>query len=336
MFAPWSDRMARLTERHTNTRFGYALAATAATMWALNGSLARFLLDDGVSAPHLSELRSAVSWLVLVVALALFSRRRLRIAREDVPKMAWLGIAGLAAVHALYFFAIERLEIGVALVIQYLGPLLILIWLRVFHGRRLAPSLWGAVAVSVVGCFFVVEAYDADDLSGIGLLAAFGAAVTFAVYLIASERAGHRYEAYTTLAWGFGFATLFWLVVRPPWTFPFEQFDNLENLAIGVLGVAIVGTLIPFLLMLAALRHLPATRASVVATLEPVLAALIAWPVHEETLGPPQILGGLLVVGAVVWVQAHPPSPEVEAVPVNKRPEKLPRTEGRTASCRDP
>jgi drug/metabolite transporter (DMT)-like permease len=317
-------------DRSRNTRLGYLLAASAATMWALNGSLARFLLDDGVSAPHLSEMRSAISWLVLVVALAIFSRGRLRIDRADVPKMAWLGIAGLAAVHALYFAAIERLQIGVALVIQYLGPLLILLYLRFFHGRRLAPSLWAAVGVSVVGCFFVVEAYDADELDGLGLLAAFGAAITFATYLIASERAGHKYEAYTTLVWGFGFATLFWLVVRPPWTFPFEVFDNLENLAIGVLGVAIVGTLIPFLLMLAALRHLPATRASVVATLEPVLAALIAWPVHDESLGPPQILGGVIVVAAVLWVQAHPPSPEVEAVPLDKRPERRLATEEHT------
>jgi drug/metabolite transporter (DMT)-like permease len=323
-------------DRHRNTRFGYALAASAAAMWALNGSLARFLLDDGVSAPHLSELRSAVSWVLLVAALAIFSRRRLRIAREDVRRMAWLGIAGLAAVHALYFFAIERLQIGVALVIQYLGPLLILVWLRVFHHRRLRPSLWGAVGVSVVGCFLVVEAYDAGDLDGVGLLAAFGAAITFATYLVASERLGHRYEAYTTLAWGFGFATLFWLVVRPPWTFPFHLFDSAENLAIGIVGVAIVGTLIPFLLMLAALRHLPATRASVVATLEPVLAALIAWPVHDETLGPPQILGGLIVVGAVLWVQAHPPSPELEGAPVDKRPENLPRAVADLQSGRDP
>jgi drug/metabolite transporter (DMT)-like permease len=288
-------------------------------MWALNGSLARFLLDDGISAPHLSELRSAISWLVLVCVLAVVSRDKLRIARADVPKMAWLGIGGLAAVHALYFFAISRMEIGVTLVIQYLGPLLILLWLRFFHGRDLSRGLWGAVAVSVVGCFFVVEAYDAGKLDTLGLLASLGAAATFAMYLVLSERAGHKYEAYTTLVWGFGFATLFWLVVRPPWTFPWELLGTPRNLAIGIVGVALIGTLIPFLLMLAALRHIPATRASIVATLEPVLAALIAWPVHDETLGPPQILGGLLVVGAVLWVQAHPPSPEVEAVPLDRR-----------------
>lgn len=288
-------------------------------MWALNGSLAKFLLQDGVSSQHLSELRSAVSWVLLVGALAVVARHKLRIDREDIPKMAWLGIVGLAGVHFTYFSAIEKLDIGVALVIQYLGPLLILLYLRLFHGRRLAPSLWAAVGVSIAGCFLVVEAYDPERLDALGVAYAFGAALTFAIYLIASERSGHKYDAYTTLAYGFGFATLFWLIVRPPWNFPFEKLESAENLALGVLGVAVVGTLIPFLLMLAALRHIPATRASVVATLEPILAAIIAWPMHDEVLGVPQVVGGLIVVAAVLWVQAHPPSPEVEAVPLDRR-----------------
>ena len=115
------------------------------------------------------------------------------------------------------------------------------------------------------------------------------------------------------MVWGFGFATLFWLVVRPPWTFPFDRFDSARNLALG-LGVAVLGTLAPFLLLVAALRHLPASRVGVVATLEPVLGALLAWALLDEGLGPAQVIGGCLVVIAALWVQAHPPAPDVEAV----------------------
>ena len=224
-----------------------------------------------------------------------------------------LGIAGLAGVHATYFLAIERREIGVALTVQYLGPLLILVWLALIHSRRLRRSLWGAVALAVAGCALVVEVQDAGALDGLGLLAAAAAAITFAVYLIAAERAGRRYPATTTLAWAFAFAALFWLVVRPPWTFPAERLDDAWALALAA-GVVLVGTLIPFVLMLTAVRHVPASRAGVVATLEPVLAAMIAWPVHGEALAAPQIAGGLLVVAAVVWVQTHPPL-EQESAP---------------------
>ena len=198
--------------------------------------------------------------------------------------------------------------------IQYLGPLLILLWLRIFHGRHLAPSLWAAVGLSVAGSFFVVEAYDADSLDGLGLLAAAGAAVTFAIAMVAAERAGRRHEPATTLTYGFGFATLFWLVVQPPWTFPFDLFDNADAVLYG-LGVAIVGTLIPFLLIVSAVRHIPASRAAVIATLEPILAALIAWPIHDQTLALPQILGGIVVVAAVMGVQSHRPQPDAESAP---------------------
>lgn len=300
--------------RPRHSRLGYALAASAATMWALNGSLSRLLLDDGVSALRLAELRGVLSFVMLAAALAIARPRLLRIRRQDIPRLAFLGIVGLAGVHATYFFAISRLDVGVALVIQYLGPLILLLWLRLVHSRQLQRSLWGAAVLSVIGCFLVVQAWNPGAIDGLGLLAAFGAAVTFAIYLYSSEQAGHRYEPVTTLVWGFGFASLFWLVVQPPWSFPFAEFTSAENIALG-LGVAVIGTLLPFVCIVAALRHVPASRAAVVATLEPVLAAIIAWPVLGQDLDVAQIVGGLIVVGAVVWVQIQRPAGEEEAAP---------------------
>jgi len=290
------------------------LAAAAATMWALNGSLARFLLDDGVSAARLSQLRSLGSFVILVAVLAAARPALLRVARADVRDLAFLGIAGLALVHAAYFAAIDRLEIGVALTIQYLAPVLLLLWLRLAHGRRLRSGLWGAVMLSVAGCFFVVRAYDASGLDGLGVAAAFGSAVTFALYMVGSERAGHRHEPATTLVWAFGFASVFWALVQPWWTFPFERFESADAI-LQALGVIVVGTLLPFLCIVAALRHLPAPRAAVMATLEPVLAALFAWLIHEEALAAIQIAGGCAVLVAVAWVQSHRPDLEQEAAP---------------------
>ena len=296
-------------------RLGYLLAAIAALMFAVNGSIAKLLIEDGVSAAHLSQLRVTVSFALLAGALALVDRRRLRIARADVPRMAWLGLAGVAIVQLSYFLAIERMPISVTLAIQFTGPLMVLLWLRFAHGRRLRPSLWGAVALSVAGSALVVQVFDADSIDGLGVVYALVAAVTFAIYLVGFERAGRSYDAFTTLAWGLGFATLFWLLVSPPWTFPVGDLDSPRDFALA-LGVVVIGTLAPFLLNLSALRHLPATRVGVIATLEPVLATLVAWVVHDEALAAVQVLGVVLVVAAVAWVQSHPPSPEVEAVPI--------------------
>lgn len=279
-------------------------------MFAMGGNLARYMLDDGVSAMRLSQLRSAGSLVLLAAVLAVTRPDLMRIRREDAPQLAFLGICGLALVHATYYAAIDRLQIGVALVIQYMAPLLLLVWLRVRHGRLIASPLWGAVALSIAGCALVVRAYDPGSLDGAGVLSALGAMVTFAIYMVGSERAGQRYPATTTLLWAFAFATVFWAIVQPWWAFPFTRID--VPLA---LGVVLIGTLLPFICVVTALRHLPAPRVAVAATLEPVLAALFAWWLHDERLALVQLGGGVLVLGAVLWVQSHRPDLEAELAP---------------------
>lgn len=279
-------------------------------MFAMGGNLARYVLDDGVDALRLSQLRSAGSLLLLALVLGLTRPRLMRVERSDLPQLAFLGICGLALVHATYYGAIGRLEIGVALVIQYMAPLLLLVWLRLRYGRRLARSLWGAVALSIAGCALVVRAYDPGALDGLGVLFAAGAAATFAIYMVASERAGQRYESVTTLLWAFAFASLFWALVQPWWSFPFGRLDPLLGL-----GVIVIGTLLPFICVVAALRHLPAPRAAVAATLEPLLAAIFAWWLHDEQLAVVQLAGGALVLAAVLWVQSRRPDLEAELAP---------------------
>jgi drug/metabolite transporter (DMT)-like permease len=295
-------------------KLGYLLAMTAATLWALNGSLAKFLLADHMPSARLAELRVLGTFAVIVIALTLTRPRLLVIRRGDTGRLALLGVVGLSGVTAFYFAAIARLDIGVALTIQYVGPVLLLVWLKLVHGRTLSRGLWSAAALALVGCFLVVRAYHPSGLNGIGVLAAVGAAVTFAMYLYASEQAGHRYAPATTLAWAFGFSAVFWLITQPVWSFPVHLLDTPRNLACAVY-VVIGGTLLPFGCMFAAVRQLPASRAAVVATLEPVLGALLAWPIHGEALSPVQIGGGLIVVGAIIWVQSQRPQLEAELAP---------------------
>jgi drug/metabolite transporter (DMT)-like permease len=293
---------------------GYALAALAATLSAANASIARTLMDRGLAWAPLSQLRVLGAFVVLTAALAIVRPALLRVDRARVPELAILGVFALAPVQATYFLAIDRLQIGVALTIQYLAPLLVLVWLKVGLGRRIAGGVWGAVALSVAGCFFVVEAYNASGLDGLGVIAAFGSALTFAGYMVGSERAGRHHTPFTTLAYGFGFATLAWSIAQPWWNYPFHELGSPRDALLAV-RVVTVGTLFPFLMMVGALRLVPSPRAGVVATLEPVLAAVFAWILLEEALAALQVGGMALVVTAVVWVQLHRPDIEAEAAP---------------------
>ena len=298
---------------------GYGLVAAGAGMFALNASLARALFDDGLSPLRLSQLRATVSFVILLAALAAARPALLRVERRDVPALAFLGVGGLALVHASYFLAVARLDIGVAVTIQYLAPVLILLWLRVVHGRRLAAGLWASVALAFAGCFLAARAYDAASLDVVGFAAALVAAVSFAVYMVESERAGRRHLPATTLVWSFGSATLFWAVVMPPTSFPLADLASTRH-ALLALGVVLVGTLAPFACIVAGLRHVPASRGAVVATLEPVLAAALAWPLHDQALDAPQVAGGVAVVAAVAWAQSRRPDLASEAAPAPRRP----------------
>jgi drug/metabolite transporter (DMT)-like permease len=308
-------------------RLGYALAATAASLWAINASIASELMDRGLGWAPLSQLRVAGAFLLLAVGLAIARRDLLRVERSDVPELAILGVFALAPVQATYFLAIDRLEIGVAVTIQYLAPLLVLLWLKLWLRRRIASGLWYAVALSVAGCALAVQAHKAGSLDGLGVIVAFGSAITFAGYMVLSERAGARHSPFTTLTWGFGFATIAWAVAQPWWLFPFDELGSTRD-ALLAAGVVVVGTLFPFLAMVAALARIPASRAGVVATLEPVLAAVFAWVLVGESLAAIQVLGMALVVSGVIWVQLHRPDMEAEAAPIRAVASTPGRTRG--------
>ena len=125
-------------------------------------------------------------------------------------------------------------------------------------------------------------------------------------------------DVYSLLAWGFTFAALFWAVFQPWWSFPVELVDGsasllgrFEDVTVPVwllLGyIVVLGTVVPFILLVSALHHVPATRVTIVAMLEPVLAAIVAWIWLGEELAAVQIVGGLIVLAGVVLAQTARP-----------------------------
>jgi len=152
-------------------------------------------------------------------------------------------------------------------------------------------------------------------LDGVGVAAALAGAFAYALYILMAEHSvrGGR-DVYSLLAWGFLFAALFWALIQPWWSFPhgvvssdaslLGRLDD-QSLPVWLLLVYIVvlGTVVPFIFMITALRHIPATRATVVAMVEPVLAGLVAYAWLGEEISAEQIAGGILVLAAIVLAQ---------------------------------
>jgi drug/metabolite transporter (DMT)-like permease len=290
------------------------MAASAGTLWAVNGTVAKVIREHGLSALQLAEVRSAGAFLGFGLAVAAFAPRRLRIERRELAFLAFFGVAGLAWVQWAYFLAIKRLDIGVALLIQYTAPLLVALYARLVLHRHVRRRIWVALVLSLAGLSLIVDAWHGVSLDGIGVAASIAGAVAYALYLVQAEHALGRRDPLSLLCLGFGFATIFFSLVAPWWGFPWGLAGDTVSL-LGNLGslhapvwalltwVVVLGTIVPFALLVGALRHLPATRVAIIAMLELVLATVVAWAWLGEALTILQLGGAVIVLAAIVLAQ---------------------------------
>jgi drug/metabolite transporter (DMT)-like permease len=301
---------------------GHALVWSAVALWGVNATISKVILESAdVSPLRLTELRATGTAILLFGAVAVFRPRSLRVTRRELAFLAVFGIGGLAFVQLFYFVAIERLEIGIALVIQYLAPVFVALWARFVAGEAVRRRLWAAIALSLAGLALVVDVAGGVTLDGVGVAACIAAALAFAAYVLMAERALRRgRDVYSLLAWGFLFSSLFWAVVQPWWSFPAARVGGEASLAgrlaeleapVSLLAayVVVLGTVMPFVFLVTALQHVPATRATVLAMLEPVFAALVAFAWLGEELTAVQIGGALLVLAGVGLAQTARPAP---------------------------
>jgi drug/metabolite transporter (DMT)-like permease len=293
---------------------GYAMVTAAALLFALNGTVSKVVLSSGISTLELTQVRVTGAFAGFALALVLTRPRALRVRLRELPYLVVFGIAGVALVQWLYFVSIQRLPIGIALLLQYLAPILIALYARTFMHEPVRRRIWLALLLALVGLSFVVEVWSGLALDGLGVAAALSAAVAYAVYVLMAERAVADRDPASLLVYGFLVAAVFWALVRPFWRFPAGRLDEDVSLLghlsgfsqpvwLLMLFVVVGGTMITFLLVTAALRHISATRVGIVAMLEPVAASIVAFLWLGESFGAAQLLGGSIVLAGIVLAQ---------------------------------
>ncbi len=285
---------------------GYAMVAVAATLFAVNGTVSKVILGSGISSGQLTAVRCAGALIGLALIAAGTRPRSLRVRTGDLPVLIALGIA-LAVVQWAYFFAIHRLDIGIALLIQFVAPIFVALWARFVFHEPVRRRIWAALALSVAGLMLIVEIWHGGRLSGPGVAACGLAAISLAAYFLIAEHGVRRRDPVSLSAWAFLFATIFWSLLAPWWTFPGRRVDDhvslLGNLAsthvhlwLLMLWMVVLGGVVPFGLIVSALRHISATRVGIMAMLEPVVAIVVAWAWLGESLRPVQLSGAALTL----------------------------------------
>ena len=294
---------------------GYVMVMTAAALWAVNGAVSKVILSTGLSSLRLAEVRSTGAFVILALALAAVRPEALRLSRSEIPFFLAFGIGGLALVQWFYFLAIHRLPIGIALLIQYLAPVLVALWARYVLHEPVRRRIWIALGLALAGLVLVVQIWSGLSLDAAGVAASLGAAGSYSLYiLLAEHRVGER-DPISLICFGFLFASLLWAFLRPWWSFPghivgesVSLHGHLSSVHLPVwllmTWMVLLGTIVPFGLLVSALRYIPATRAGIVAMLEPVVGVVTAWIWLGESLSGVQLVGAFVVLAAILLAQS--------------------------------
>lgn len=300
------------------------MVVAAGTLFAVNGTVSKLVLRAGVEPAQLAFLRAAGALLgLLAITLMLGRGRDLAVTRRDLPLLVAYGLAGFFLVPMLYFVAISRLPVGIGLLFEYTAPLFVALWVRFGQRQPVRPRLWGGLALSLAGLACVAEVWGEFRLDGLGVLAGLGAAVLLALYYLLGARGVARRDTLSLTTWAFGAAAVAGLLTqavapaRGGWA-PLAETSSGVPVALLLGYVVVLGSIAPYLLIAAALRHLPATSVGIIGMVEPVLASAVAWITlgGSEALNVAQLAGGTLVLAGVALAETArvgPPAPETAA-----------------------
>lgn len=291
----------------------------AAIMWASSGVAGKALFAGGITPFELVQVRVTVSTLLLAIAFGFHYRNLFRIRSKDLGYFFLLGGVAMALVQITYFYAISKIQVAAAVFIQYLAPIIVAFFSICFWRERLTLTKFLSLVLSLAGCYLVVGGYNLHllQMNRVGILCSLASALCFASYTLLGERGMRRYSPWTVLFYAFLFATFTWHIIYPP--FHYLRAGHSLSQWGWLLYISVIGTLIPFALFFVGVNFIRSTRASITATLEPISAGFFAYFFLGEVLEPLQVVGGAMVVGAIVLLQLRREHDELAPVLIRSR-----------------
>ena len=297
--------------RRSAGRFaGIWIALLSSAVFGLSGSFAKALMEAGWSPAAAVTWRMAGAALVLAVPAILAMRGRWVLLRTNWVPILLFGLFGVAACQLCYFLAVQRLDVGVALMLEYLAPVLIVLVLWVRHQKRpRIPTIAGTL-LALVGLMAVLDVAGSTRIDPIGVLWGLGAALGLTVYFFVSARVDGALPPIMLSAGGLFVGSLLMGVIGLFGILPMDVSFTAVNLAgmhtrwwVALGGMILLSTVIAYVTGIMAARALGSKVASFISLTEVLFAVLWAWLLLGELPGLVQLFGGLLIVGGVVLVR---------------------------------
>lgn len=291
-----------MTEPRRSSLRGCAFVLAAACLWATIGLFYRSLVGEyGLARQSVVAFRAGVAALALIIGLAAMRPRALRIRQRDVLFFLVFGVIGVAGFYLWYMGAIAAGSVAQAAVLLYTAPIWIALWSALREEERIERARLLALALAVAGCALVAQAYDPAQLRLNATALIFGllSGLGYAIYSLCSAAATRRgYDPQTVVCYSLGIGAVVLFAITPP----AEALRVLQTPGAwpALIGVALLPTLLAPLLFTIGLQSVRPTTGSILATIEPVIAATLAWAFLGEQLAWPQLAGGGCVLFAVV------------------------------------
>ena len=295
---------------------GFALVLLGATLFIVNAGVSRVTLRNGVDPLTLTSIRVTGTAVVLLAFAALFRRSALRPPTGRLGALLVAhGLVGVAALQWTYFVAIDRLPVGMALLLEYQAPILVALWARFVQKEAVRSRMWLGLGLAMLGMAAATGVGDDVRFDTLGIIAGLGAAVSFAAYFLIGEHGVANLDPLRVILWSFLVATVVLNIVSPVTAFDTGLLDDQVPL-LGRLDefdlpiwfllawVVVLGTLVPFGVELLALNHLRATAVTMIAMVEPVGVIALGWVWFYESLTVVATIGCIAVVAGIVLAQS--------------------------------
>jgi drug/metabolite transporter (DMT)-like permease len=297
------------TTRRT-TGVGLGLAITSALSFGLSGSLARGLMDAGWSAAAAVAVRVTIAAAVLIVPGLFAVRGRWNVLTANLRTIALYGLLAVAGAQLLYFLAVSRLDVGVALLIEYTAPVAVVAFLWLVRGQRPGPLTFVGAAIAAGGLVLLLDLIGGAEVDAVGVLFALGAMIGAGAYFIISADDTSGLPPITLAAGGLVFAAIcFWLAAVVG-VLPVTMTDAPVAFTFGtvlwwvpVLALGLVTAALAYVTGIGAARRLGSRVASFVALSEVAAGLGFAWLLLDQQPRAVQLLGALLVLVGVVIVK---------------------------------
>ena len=283
------------------SNLGPILIIIAACFWGSMGIFVRHLEAYGFTAIQIVSIRLTLAAVIFSILQVFIDRAGFKIALRDIPLFLGLGLGSILFFTICYFSAITIMPLSTAAILLYTSPIWIMLMAALFFHEKLNAKKLIALALAFAGCV-LVSGISGDGITVVGLLLGLGSGLGYGLYSILGTVALRRYSPYTVTTWTFIFAACgSWCFCRPAdMISKFQAAENLPLLLGFCILTALVTAVIPFLTYTLGLRTVEASKAGIIATLEPVVATVIGIVCFGEGLTILSAAGILLVLAAVV------------------------------------